>query len=150
MTIQIDTREKQRMIKNIIKTFDINAVKYISSKLYVGDYMNMDNPRRIIDRKHDLQELCLNVCQQHKRFTAELVRAREAGIHIIILCEHGKGIKCLDDVKLWENPRIQNSPFAVSGERLHKILSTMSKTYDFDIVFCERKDTGKKIMELLQ
>lgn len=68
MDIQIDTREKQRAIRKIIKTFDDNGVKHFSSKLLVGDYMSLDNPRLIIDRKQNLQELCGNVCQQHERF----------------------------------------------------------------------------------
>jgi len=150
MAIQIDTREKQRAIKNIIHEFDKRKIKYFSSKLFVGDYMNMDNPRIIIDRKQSLLELCTNVCQEHKRFTAELKRAQEAGIHIIILCEHGHGIKNLQDVASWANPRLPDSPLAVSGERLHKILSTMSKTYDFDVLFCSKNETGARILELLK
>lgn len=74
MDIQIDTREKQRAIRKIIKTFDENGVKHFSSKLPVGDYMSLDNPRLIIDRKQNLQELCGNVCQQHERFKKELLR----------------------------------------------------------------------------
>lgn len=71
MDIQIDTREKQRAIRKILKTFDDNGVKHFSSKLLVGDYMSLDNPRLIIDRKQNLQELCGNVCQQHERFKRE-------------------------------------------------------------------------------
>ena len=54
MDIQIDTREKQRAIRKILKTFDDNGVKHFSSKLLVGDYMSLDNPRLIIDRKQNL------------------------------------------------------------------------------------------------
>lgn len=51
-------------------------------KLYCGDYQSLDNAKLCIDRKKDLQELCGNVCQQHERFKAELIRAREAGIQL--------------------------------------------------------------------
>lgn len=149
MTIQIDTREKQKAIKKILAEFDRTGTKYFSSKLYVGDYMSMDNPRRIIDRKQNLSELCSNVCQEHERFTAELKRARDAGIRITILCEHGGRIATLADVEGWYNPRLAVSPLAVSGKRLYKILSTMTKTYDFDIVFCKKTDTGKEILRIL-
>lgn len=44
MTIQIDSREKAKAIKKIIATFDSEKVDYFISKLYVGDYMNFDNP----------------------------------------------------------------------------------------------------------
>ena len=149
MIIQIDTREKSKAIKKILADFDRAKVKHISSKLYVGDYMNMDFPRLVIDRKQNLSELTNNVCQEHKRFTAELKRALDAGIHVVILCEHGGKIETLDDVREWVNPRLKDSPLAVSGERLHKILSTMKKTYDFEILFCKKADTGKEILRIL-
>lgn len=100
MTIQIDSREKAKAIKKIIATFDSEKVDYFISKLYVGDYMNFDNPRLIVDRKQNLSELCGNVCQQHKRFRDEIIRANEHGIKLIFLCEHGNGIH--DILDGWE------------------------------------------------
>ena len=58
MNIQIDSREKARAIRKIVAEFDRQGVDHFVSKLYVGDYMNYDNPRLIIDRKQDLTELC--------------------------------------------------------------------------------------------
>lgn len=109
MDIQIDTREKQRAIRKIVKTFDDHGVKHFSSKLLVGDYMSLDNPRLIIDRKQSLQELCGNVCQQHERFKRELLKAIDAGIQLVVLVEHGPDIQCLEDVWFWENPRKHES-----------------------------------------
>lgn len=149
MTIQVDSREKTRAITKILAEFSKQNVKYYISKLFVGDYMNLDNPRLIIDRKQNLQELCLNVCQQHKRFTDEIKRANENEIKLIFLCEHGKDIKTLDDVLNWVNPRLKESPLAVSGERLHKILSTLSKKHQVEFLFCTKSETGKRIIELL-
>ena len=48
MNIQIDSREKARAIRVIVEEFDRRGVHYFVSKLYVGDYMNYDNPRLII------------------------------------------------------------------------------------------------------
>lgn len=149
MTIQIDTREKQRAVKQIISHFDRFGIKHYPSKLYVGDYMNLDNPRLIIDRKQNLSEIYTNVCQGHKRFCAELKRAQDMGIKIIILCEHGFGIKSLDDVKNWYNPRLDKTPYAWDGERLFKVLSTIKDKYGIDYVFCEKRETGAKIVEIL-
>ena len=92
MTIQVDTREKKKEWERISKQFDGLGVDYYRSKLYVGDYMNLDNPRLVIDRKKDLQELCGNVTQQHERFRAELIRAQKSGIKVITLGEHGDDI----------------------------------------------------------
>ena len=102
MDIQIDSREKARAIRKIIKTFDENGIRHFSSKLLVGDYMSLDNPRLIIDRKQNLQELCGNVCQQHERFKKELIRAIDAGIRLVILVEHGSDIQSLEDVWFWK------------------------------------------------
>lgn len=169
LTIQIDSREKAKAITKIVSQFDLCGVKHYSSKLFVGDYMSLDNPRLVIDRKQNLQEICGNVSTVPKkekdgrykkdeqgrvmsgwlRFTDELKRANDAGIHLIILCEHGGQIKKLDDVKKWSNPRLKESPLAMSGERLHKVLCSMSCHYGVEFHFCDKKDTGKEIIRLL-
>lgn len=164
MDIQIDTREKQRAIRKIIKTFDDNGVKHFSSKLLVGDYMSLDNPRLIIDRKQSLQELCGNVCQQHERFKRELIKAIEASIQLVVLVEHGPDIRCLEDVWFWQNPRKHEvkwrmvngkkekyvvSAKAVDGKQLYKSLCTIRDRYHVRFEFCETKDTGKEIIRLL-
>lgn len=149
LTIQIDSREKARAIQKIVRTFDERGVRHFVSKLPFGDYMSLDNPRFVIDRKQNLQELCGNVCQQYNRFTNELKGAREYGIRLAILCEHGGRIQTLEDVMHWNNPRLKTSPMAVSGERLYKILSAMRAYYDVEFYFCTKQQTGARIIELL-
>ena len=164
MDIQIDSREKARAITKIIKTFDENGVNHFSSKLLVGDYMNLDNPRLIIDRKQNLQELCGNVCQQHERFKRELIKAMQANIQLIILVEHGPDVKSIEDVYFWQNPRKHEvrwrmvngkrekyvvSAKAVDGNQLYKSLCTIRNRYNVRFEFCEKKDTGRRIIELL-
>lgn len=149
MQIQVDSREHQSEWERIKKQFDNLGVQYFRSKLYVGDYVNLDNPRLVIDRKKDLLEICGNVCQQHERFKAELVRANQQGIKIIILCEHGKDITCLEDVIFWENPRKKISPKATSGMSLYKSLCTIRDRYGVQFEFCTKRETGKRIVELL-
>lgn len=149
MVIQIDSREKAHAIQKILDEFDQCEIKWFVSKLPVGDYQSLDNARVVIDRKQNLLELCGNVCQQHKRFKAELERANEYGIKLIVLCEHGRNIKSLQDVMKWENPRLKQSPLAVSGERLYKMLSAMSAKYGVEFLFCTKAQTGKRIIEIL-
>ena len=149
MVLQIDSREKARAITKIVAEFDKQGIKHITSKLPFGDYMNLDNPKVIIDRKQSLQEICGNVCQQHARFKRELELCRDCGCHMIILCEHGGQIKTLDDVERWVNPRLKESPLAVSGERLYRIMKTMSSTYGVEFLFCDKRSTGKRIIEIL-
>lgn len=165
MDIQIDSREKARAIRKIIKTFDEAGVNHFSSKLPVGDYMNLDNPRLVIDRKQNLQELCGNVCQQHERFKKELVKAMQINIQLVILVEHGPDIKSLEDVYFWKNPRKHEvhwkwengkrvkyvvSAKAVDGDQLYRSLCTIRDRYNVQFAFCEKKDTGKEIIRILR
>ena len=160
MTIQVDSREKARAITRILEHFHASRVKYYISKLYIGDYMNLDNPRVIVDRKQNLDELCGNVCRQHERFRAELIRAQENGIRLIILCEHGHGIKSLDDVLFWRNPRARTKKLingrwvwteqkVMHGDTLYKILCTMQRKYGVSFLFCDKGETGRRIVEIL-
>ena len=149
MVIQVDSREKTHAISRILAEFDKQDIKHPVSKLLVGDYMSLDNARLVIDRKKDLLEVCANVCQQHKRFIAELKRANENGITIIFLVEHSKNINSLDDVQKWVNPRLKTSKLAMSGERLYKVLRTLEKTYNTKFLFCDKANTGKKIIRIL-
>lgn len=149
MNIQVDTREHHKEWLRIKAQFDDLGVNYFRSKLFVGDYQSLDNPRLVIDRKKDLGELCGNVCQQHERFRAELIRAQENGIQLIILVEHGGQIKSLGDVYFWDNPRRAVSPKAITGEALYKSLLTIRDKYGVRFEFCEEFHTGRKIVELL-
>lgn len=149
VVVQIDTREKPKAIENIVKEFDKQGVKHIRSKLYSGDFMLLSNPYLTIDRKQNLNELCNNVVQDHRRFRDELIRAQEVGISVVVLVEHGGGIKSLDDVPNWVNPRLKVSPLAVSGERLYKILKAMEYTYKVRFEFCTKAQTGKRILQIL-
>ena len=149
MDIQIDSREKSKAIQKIISTFDRRGVNWFVSKLPVGDYISLDNARLSVDRKQNLLELCNNTTQDSKRFIAELERAEKMGIRLIILCEHGGGIECLEDVMYWKNPRLRESPLAVSGERLYRKLSAIGKAHNVRFEFCTKRQTGNRIIELL-
>lgn len=164
MQVQVDTREHAKEWERIKGQFDALGVQYFRSKMYVGDYQSLDNPRLVIDRKKDLQEICGNVCQQHERFKAELLRAKEQGIKLIILCEHGADIKSLEDVFFWQNPRKYQirwktvngkrvkdviSAKAVDGNQLYKSLCTIRDRYGVSFIFCTKEETGQKIIEIL-
>ena len=150
MIIQIDTHEKVAAVKRIKGQFDALGIEWIPSKMHVGDYQDFFNPRVVIERKKDLLELAGNVGQDHRRFSAELKEAQRLGIKLIILCEHGGQIQALEDVPKWVNPRLKDSPLAISGERLYKILLTMSLNYNVEIHFCDKRKTGAEIVRLLK
>lgn len=163
MIIQIDSREKARAIRKIIKEFDRQGIRHPVSKLMVGDYMNYDNPRLIIDRKQSLSEICCNVTQDHARFQKELKLAQDNEIQLVFLVEHGKGIRKLEDVIWWDNPRRwkrERNPEtgkwtdvetkATTGDVLYKILRTLERKYGCRFLFCDKEDTGREIIRILE
>lgn len=100
-----------------------------------------------IDTKKGLQEVVGNVCsKQHERFKRELVKANG---RLILLIEE-PGIETLEDVYFWENPRLKDNPKATKGSSLYKSLCTIKQEYQTTILFCDRKDSGNKILELLE
>ena len=148
--IIVDSREKIRAIRLILEEFDRQGVEYIRRKLDFADYASTDGPERIvIDRKQNLNEIAFNVIQGKARFVREIERCNRAGWHMIVLIEHSSQIKTLEDVIQWKNPRLKDSPLAVSGERLFKILKAMEEFYGIEFQFCGKRQTGKRILDLL-
>lgn len=150
MIIQVDSREHARAIEKILREFDKQGIKYISSKLYAGDYIDMEHPLLIIDRKQNIREIASNVTSDQTRFKAELERLNEIGAHMIILIEEdkidGKPIESLEDLMLWEPKKGQGT---VSGMRVYKILANWVRKYPLEVQFCSKRQTGKRIIEIL-
>ena len=150
MTLIVDTREKPRAIVRILTEFSRQGVKVVRRALNFADYWNPENPDVIIDRKQNLQEVAGNVIHGRKRFVREIERCSRAGCHLIVLVEHGGKIHRIEDVLTWKNPRLKESPLAVSGERLFKIMKAMESYYGIEWQFCSKGQTGKRIIELLK
>lgn len=160
VVIQMDTREKAGKKGHITSAFDAAGVRYIRSKMYVGDYTLLHDQSLCIDVKQGLQEVYSNLVQEHERFRAECVRARDAGIRLLILVEQPE-IQTLEDVHTWENPSIaaynkkvlegaerpKRPP--ISSLRLQSMMLAMTALYDVEWRFCAPKDTGKVIINIL-
>ena len=146
MVIQVDTREQK--YEHVTKYFDSQGIKWVKSKCVVGDYVNLENPMAVIDRKKDLQEVAGNVCQQHERFIRELELAKELGYKVYVLIEE-PNIKCLTDVCGWFNWRKKKNPKAVSGKTLYRIMSTVAEKYGCEWKFTSKEKCGERIVELL-
>lgn len=148
MQIQIDSREKARAIKKIISEFDHQSIKYFVSKMYIGDYVNLENPLVIIDRKQNIAELAQNATSGHDRFKRELIRLDEIGGKMYVLVEQdtidGKQIKALDDIILWAPKYGQ-----ILGDRIYRVLKAWENKHNIEYVFCAKKNTGKEIIRLL-
>lgn len=147
MIIQVDTREQK--FEHVTNFFDEHNIKWVKSKCIVGDYWNLDNPKIVVDRKKDLQEVAGNVCQQHDRFVRELELANDLGIKLIVLIEENS-IKSLQDVPKWYNWRRRKNPKAITGKTLWKIMSTMQDKYGVEWRFTTKNNCGKDIIKILE
>lgn len=124
----------------------------------------------VVDTKKDLQEIVGNICgKQHGRFRDECILAQNNGIKLIVLIENENGVKSIDDLSHWSNPRLHNYnkiaymhnlgkwlsiplPKAkpTSGQTLAKAMLTMEKKYGVEFRFCTPKEAGERIIELLE
>ncbi|MBQ1580783.1 MAG: ERCC4 domain-containing protein [Firmicutes bacterium] len=157
MVIQVDSREKRHIIQRILDGFDRRGVQHYTSKLYKGDYMSLDNPRLVVDRKQNLAEVAYNFTDARKttkgygsRFEQEMIDAKKMGIKIVFLVEHGGPIKTIEDVAKWVNPRLQESPMAISGERIYRKMLAFQNYYGVEFQFCSKAQTADRIIEILQ
>ena len=83
----IDSREKPKAIRSIVKYFDSIGLVHETTKLLVGDYMDFNRPQIVVDRKQNIAELAKNCTADHERFKRELERAKKAGCTLVVLVE---------------------------------------------------------------
>lgn len=142
--IIVDSREKKN--SHILKYFITHDIDYVVQKMDVADYQIQSKDNLVIDRKQNLDELARNLTNRsdHARFWKEVRRAKEKNIKMIILCEHGGQIKDIKSVADWHS---KYSP--VSGRHLMEEIYRVHIAYGVDFLFCDKRSTGKRIIELL-
>lgn len=141
--IVCDTREKRW--EHIENYFIKNNIEYVSQKLDYGDYMDSLNPMLSVDRKRNFDEVAQNLLSKDSsRFWREIRGARKNNIHIIVLVEHGGKYKELMDVVNWKSKYS-----SLDGRRLVEKMLGVSYAYGVEWVFCDKRSTGKRIVELL-
>lgn len=143
-----DSRQKPEKNKHIRDQLEQLGYKVDRCKLYVGDYTWATNQSVCVDTKAHMGEIESNLVHDHERFREECIRAKEAGVQLIILIQDTK-IKSVSDVYPWYNPRKRFSPKAVSGRQLGKIMVSMENKYGVRFDFCKKDEVGQRIVELL-
>ena len=104
-----------------------------------------------IDTKENMDEIAGNICgKEHTRFINECKAARDAGCQLIILVENTNGIKKLEDVHIWENPRVVYSPNCVQGPRLQKAMETIQERYGARFCFCAPGESAETIDRIIR
>ena len=148
----VDSREKPKAIKTILKEFEGKGVPYSVTKLFIGDYQDYGNPFLLIDRKQSIQELAANCTRDHERFKRELERAKAVGARLVILVEQNRykdrdkwiHVETIEDLMLWSSPHT-----TIIGEKVYRVLRAWCSKYDIEVRFCDKRQTGRRILEIL-
>ena len=148
----IDTREKPKAIEGILKTFEAEGIQYERTKLLFGDYADYNRPQIVIDRKQNIAELAKNCTVEAERFKKELERAQRANSRLVILVEQNRykdretwiQVRDISDLMLWSDPHT-----TIRGEKVFRVLSAWISKYNISVVFCDKRQTGQKILEII-
>ncbi len=141
--VVVDTREKKWA--HIRDYFEQNNIPYVVQKLDVADYQIDGNESLVIDRKQNLDECCSNLCTGDSgRFWREVRLSKERGIKMIVLVEHSRNYQSIKDVANWKSKYTK-----VTGKQLMEEMYRVHIAYGVEWFFCTKKETGKRIMEVL-
>ena len=138
-----DSREKKN--EHIKAYFEKHGIPFKVQKLDEGDYQVEGSPDRTVDRKQNLQEMYNCVVNDKSRFMKEVRRCYEKRIKLYVLIEHGVQIKSLADVQKWR-PKYGTISSREIAERLYRL----HISFGVEFLFCNKRSTGKRIVELLQ
>lgn len=167
MVILEDSRQQLGKHNNIAEYCEAHGIAKIRSKIVCGDYCSP--PTVSVDTKQGMAEVYQDLIQDHERFRNECVLAQSIGTKLIILVENSDGIRSMDDIEGWKNPRVDEYytkyAFAlaakrkgkaikvpappVNNKRLIRMMETMSERYGVVWMFCAYEDTGQMIERLL-
>ena len=104
----------------------------------------------VVERKKDLNELCCNLFDKKDnkgltRFERELKRAKDQGIKVILLVE-------IDDMhgKIMSSKHFRyDKASRVSPKAFNSILRSLQARYDISIEYCNKKESGRLIHDIL-
>ena len=148
----VDSREKPKAIERTLQYFSDHGIEYEVSKLLFGDYMDWNRPGVVVDRKQNIAELAKNCTVEHERFRREMEKARKAGATLVILVEQNRykdrgewvEVDSIEDLLRWSSPHTM-----VRGEKVFRVLAYWTAKYPLRVVFCDKRSTGRKIVEIL-
>ena len=149
MKLWIDSREKwtqpQSSDTHLSAYFDRHGIDWEVKKLDVGDYMLDGNDTISVDRKSSIDELASNLLNREdkSRFMREVRRAKESGLHLVVLIESNK-YKSIPDLREW-----RSKYSGISGRSLMDAIYKTHISYGVEFLFCPKISTGRRIIELL-
>lgn len=149
MVLFEDTRQQAGKHRNIHEYCEQRGIKIVRQALNVGDYQIAGRGDICIDTKYGVPEIAGNVFQDHERFRAECLRAKEYGITLYVLIEEKLPGGRLD---LWRSPRGRNGLplYRFDPAILRKAMITMQREYGVRFRFCDGRSTGRLLIDYLK
>lgn len=147
MVLLVDTREQPT--PRLQARIEISGLPYERRKLDQEDYSckctlpggeELDFSSRVaIERKMDLDELCLCFGKERKRFEREFERAKENGCKIYLLVENGN----------WEKAYNAKYQSQYNQKALVASIDAFRARYGMQLDFCKEETTGRLIRDIL-
>ena len=152
MVLLEDTRQKAGKHDAKHAWWEQAGVALVRSKLAFGDYCAP--PAVAVDTKASIQELAMDIDQEHARFRRELLGARDAGVRLVILTENDAGVRGLTDLAAWVEPPEQfgrrvRAKRRIEGARLAKACATMAERYGCEFLFCGPDEAAETVTRIL-
>lgn len=147
MVLLVDTREQPT--KRLKDRLEATGLPYERQKLDVGDYsckctlpggedLNL-SARVVIERKMNLDELCMCFGKERPRFEREFERAAEVGTKIYLLVEGDN----------WEKAYNGKYRSLLKPQALVASIDAFRARYGMQLDFCKPETTGKLIRDIL-
>ena len=155
-TILVDSRQQE--YKHYTKHEQLKKMGYklMVSKLPIGDYAFIDNLSIVVDTKKDNFELFSNLTKDHVRFRNELIKAQENNIKLTILVEEKLPQGGLNNWKspVWKSTTARHKKGSLvtmaNPETMRKVMITMQEKYGVRFLFCDKSETGRWIVDILE
>ena len=147
LTILYDTREQPS--EKLTKRLEATGCPCERVKLNFGDYSAKCGDITladsvVIERKMNLSELAMCFGSERARFKREFERAKEAGAKVYLLTEN-----CDWDVLFSDSVYKRYTRSKYSRQAMLASLTAWQARYHMSVVFCNEKNTGQLIREIL-
>ena len=141
-SIIADTREQVNA--HITRYFEKQGIPCVSRKIDTGDYsaqigaLSLEKDI-VIERKHNLDEICGNFTSERERFEREFLRAKAYGTKVVLIIENAT----------WTDIFLGNYRSKVKPQSLVGSLLSWMVRYNITVMFCKQEETGKLIHGIL-
>ena len=141
LTIICDTREQDR---HVSEYFEKNKIPTITRKLDTGDYScqleDVSFEREIVvERKHNLDEICGNFTTERERFEREFIRAKAYGTKVHLIIENAS----------WSDVFLGNYRSKLPSKSLVGSLLSWMVRFNVSVTFCKPNETARIVYGIM-